>query len=281
MEKRFHCLPNAESAPFGTFAPTRAAQLILGTTDFDRPHRRWPLRRKIGKIWLRKSEHIFDIRYQGLRLRLQPASNVGDEGIVLNGIHGEEDEFAVVQERVADYENFIDVGANIGLYSLIAARQLPSDRPVVAFEPDRDTASRLRSHLQFNGESDRVRIVEAAVGEQDGVLALFRPPFNIGGTSAHRRFPHWIETHCTVVTLAGALSNLKIERIGMLKIDIEGFEDQALLPFLESASSSAWPRYILIEVCHRQFWKGDVVAALRERGYREVFRNTRNLHFAL
>jgi len=272
-------LPNAETAPFGHFAPDRAARLILGVSNFDVPHRRWPLRRKVGKFWLRRSSRIFDLHFHGLKLRLHPASNVGDEGIVLNGIHGEEDEFAIVRDRVSDYDNFIDIGANIGLYSLIAARALPAGRPVVAFEPDPQTVSRLETHLKFNQVSDRVTVVRAAVGEEAGELTLYRPPFNIGGTSAHKRFDHWIEVRYPVVHLARKLNELGVQRLGMLKIDIEGFEDRAIMPFMEESPEENWPRYILIEVCHRKFWKQDVIESLQSRGYREVFRNTRNIHF--
>lgn len=271
-------VPDAAEAPFGVYAPDGLARFILGKRNFDRPRRAWPLRRKIGKAWLHRTGRIFDIAFQGFRLRLHPASNAGDEGIVLNGIHGEEDEFARVAARVAEFENFIDIGANIGLYSLIAARALPAGRPVVAFEPDPQTARRLRSHLAFNGV-DRVTVVEAAVSPETGELSIYQPAHNIGCTSANKRFDDWVELKVPTLPLADALAAQGISRIGMLKIDIEGFEDQALLPYLDTMPAESWPRYILIEVCHHKYWKRDAVAELLSRGYREVFRNTRNRHF--
>ncbi len=271
-------LPSPEEAPFGTFSPDTVARLVLGKLDFNRPRRAWPLWRKLGRAWLHRSRRIFDVTYHGFRLRLHPATNAGDEGIVLNGIHGEEDEFARVAERVAAYENFIDIGANIGLYSLIAARFLPEGRPIIAFEPDPGTARRLRINLALNGVT-RVEIVQAAVSSERGEMTIYRAPHSIGLTSANKRFDDWIEEWVPTVPLAEALAERGITRIGMLKIDIEGFEDQALLPYFDTMPPEAWPRYILIEVCHHKYWKRDVVAELRAKGYREVFSNIRNLHF--
>ncbi|MEF3048156.1 FkbM family methyltransferase [Pseudotabrizicola sp. L79] len=273
--------PDISAAPFGAFAPDGWAYLVMATFSFDRPHRTWPLHRKLAKRWLRASEKAYDVCFRGLRLRLLPSSNAGDEGIVLNGIHGEEDEFDRVIERVAEYDNFIDIGANIGLYSMLAGRILPPDRPIIAFEPAPDTFERLKTHLAFNGMSDRVTVINAAVAEAPGELALFRPPHNQGGTSATKRFDHWQEIKVSKVTLADALNDLGIDHIGMLKIDIEGFEDSALLPYFDVMPPKAWPRYILTEVCHRRFWKRDLVAELRAFGYREVYSNQRNIHFAL
>jgi FkbM family methyltransferase len=271
-------LPDLEEAPFGTYSPDATARLVLGKRDFDRPRRAWPLWRKLGRAWLHRSRRIFDVTFQGFRLRLHPATNAGDEGIILNGIHGEEDEFARVVERVAAYENFIDIGANIGLYSLLAARNLPEGRPIIAFEPDPGTAQRLRTNLALNGVS-RVEIVQAAVSPERGEMSIYQAPHSIGLTSANKRFDDWTEQKVPTIPLAEALAERGIERIGMLKIDIEGFEDRALLPYLDKMPPEAWPRYILIEVCHNKYWQRDVVAELRGKGYREVFSNIRNLHF--
>lgn len=271
-------LPGLDEAPFGTFSPDTVARLVLGKRNFDRPRRTLPLWRKLGKSWLRRSNRVFDVTFQGLRLRLHPATNAGDEGIVLNGIHGEEDEFARVVERVGAYENFIDIGANIGLYSLLAARHLPEGRPIIAFEPDPGTAGRLRINLALNGVT-RVEVVEAAVSPERGEMSLYQAPNSIGLTSANKRFDDWVEERVPMVPLAEALAERGIQRIGMLKIDIEGFEDRALLPYLDTMPPDAWPRYILIEVCHQKYWRRDVVAELRAKGYRAVFDNVRNIHF--
>jgi FkbM family methyltransferase len=133
-------------------------------------------------------------------------------------------------------------------------------------------------HLALNA-ADRVVVIEAAVSPEKGEMSIWQPAHNIGCTSANKRFDDWVELKVPTLPLADALAGLGIGRIGMLKIDIEGFEDRALLPYLDTMPSESWPRYILIEVCHHKYWQRDTVAELRAHGYREVFRNARNMHF--
>jgi hypothetical protein len=58
--------------------------------------------------------------------------------------------------------------------------------------------------------------------------------------------------------------------VDSLKIDIEGYEDRALLPWLRSAPQAAWPRAIVIEHIHPEQWGEDCMAALAALGYRAV-----------
>ena len=62
----------------------------------------------------------------------------------------------------------LDVGASFGLYSLAAARAAAPSGRVHAFEPARRSAEALRRHLRWNGVSDSVEVVEAAVAERTG-----------------------------------------------------------------------------------------------------------------
>ena len=62
----------------------------------------------------------------------------------------------------------------------------------------------------------------------------------------------------------------------LLKIDIEGFEDQALTPFFENADAALWPRAILIEIAHQAIWQNDLISLLASNGYSEIFRTAEN-----
>ena len=56
----------------------------------------------------------------------------------------------------------------------------------------------------------------------------------------------------------------------MLKLDVEGYEDRALLPLLRSKARAEWPRVVMIEVDHRPDWKEDCLAEMMDLGYRET-----------
>ena len=73
---------------------------------------------------------------------------------------------AATQRRLAEYLKpgmvFYDLGANIGLFSLLAARIVGPHGKVFSFEPDFETAERLRSNVEKNSCSN-ITIVEAGV----------------------------------------------------------------------------------------------------------------------
>jgi FkbM family methyltransferase len=61
----------------------------------------------------------------------------------------------------------VDIGANIGLFTLYAARKVPTAR-IIAVEPFPDTSRRLRRHLEENRFADRVSVINCAVAEESG-----------------------------------------------------------------------------------------------------------------
>ena len=67
-----------------------------------------------------------------------------------------------------------------------------------------------------------------------------------------------------------------VARVDALKIDIEGFEDRALIPFFKEAPQSLWPRAVVIEHLSREEWKQDCVADMLARGYVETGKTRSN-----
>jgi len=72
--------------------------------------------------------------------------------------------------------------------------------------------------------------------------------------------------------LLDILAGCGITRVDAMKMDIEGFEDQAIIPMLRSAPRSLWPKRLLIEILMKGNWREDCVAALLAAGYREIWR---------
>ena len=75
-------------------------------------------------------------------------------------------------------DHFVDAGANIGYFTLLAARAVGAVRGVGeggrvdAFEPEPHNRRRLVEHLRINGLSDRVRVHEAALAEGAGEAVI-------------------------------------------------------------------------------------------------------------
>jgi FkbM family methyltransferase len=77
----------------------------------------------------------------------------------------------ILEERLRPGTVFYDLGANIGLFSLVAARLVGPAGRVVSFEPDPETAGRLRRNLERNGFQNST-VIEAGVWSSSGKQAF-------------------------------------------------------------------------------------------------------------
>ncbi|MGH6957801.1 MAG: FkbM family methyltransferase [Caulobacteraceae bacterium] len=129
-------------------------------------------------------------------------------------------------------EVVFDVGANGGIYSLAALAARP-DAAVHAFEPTPEIAARLHKVREING-LDGLTVHEAAVASWNGVAGLRRCDFNEGmnfTTSDARGTGDADLTEATpvrAVRLDHVCAEGGIERIDLLKLDIQGNEPDAL-----------------------------------------------------
>lgn len=83
-----------------------------------------------------------------------------------------EPELRWVVDRLHSGDTFVDIGANIGVYTLHAARKVGPSGSVIAVEPSRDAAEILRRNVTQNRFSEQVRIVQAAASHTAGRLYL-------------------------------------------------------------------------------------------------------------
>lgn len=128
---------------------------------------------------------------------------------------------------------FIDVGANVGWYTLLAAGMFASH--VYAFEPNPRMVQLLRKTISVNGYKDRVTVTPAACGSEAGTAVLDVNPDEAGGASLRPLFFEPSDKDCRVVrlddvVLARHLSDgprVKILPV-IIKIDVEGFEPQVI-----------------------------------------------------
>lgn len=144
----------------------------------------------------------------------------------------EPDETLFVQRYLRPGMCFVDVGANIGWFSLLAAKAVGPTGQVVAIEPRPDSASRLMMSAHENG-FDNIRMLQMAVAAQAGrsKVGAHLAGANTGGT--------WlITTEALAKTMAvehqlfdvqvGRLDDIELAACDLLKIDIEGAEYLAL-----------------------------------------------------
>lgn len=137
----------------------------------------------------------------------------------------EPDVTAFIASRLRPGDTFVDVGANIGYHTLVAARQLEGRGTVVAIESSPKIYQLLQRTLADNGAAAMVRSVNRAASDAVGEVAIYAGPTqNIGlsTTVAGRGLPS--EGAIPTAPLGELLEAQEMATARLVKIDVEGAE---------------------------------------------------------
>jgi FkbM family methyltransferase len=273
-----------DGAPWGTHNPSAYERAVLTLTRA-MPANWLGLRLAIlfrRLIMSRIGEGCRDTTLWGMRLRLYPRRNGCEKNALFTPQMFDTMERRVLAEAVHGSESFtfVDIGANVGLYSLYLA-SCGSVR-TLAVEPQPGILDRLRFHVAAN-PSAKVDLMPVALSDSDGEVTLVLNQSDSGGTHIDKEDGRQdagerIRVRCR--TLIGVLADAGIETIDALKIDVEGAEDVVLAPFLRDAPQSLLPRLLLIEDT-RGFWSVDLFALFSARGYTVQERSRQNVALRL
>ena len=121
-------------------------------------------------------------------------------------------------------DGFVDAGANVGVYSVLASTRVMPGGRVIAVEPEPSVAARLRENFRLNGLiTDDVH--EVALGAAPGTLR-----FELGRDCTGRIVPPEASggVEVPVRTLDAVIGDDDLDRLAFGKLDVEGFELQAL-----------------------------------------------------
>lgn len=169
-------------------------------------------------------------------------------------------------------DTVVDLGANIGLFSLRIARQA---QRVVAVESCPDNYKLAHRNITVNGMKERVKLIQAAASGKSGNNVRLHHSRNAGGNSLHEhlaaRWPSEGESLVRTISLADIFEEHHIEHCSLLKCDIEGSEyaviEQAplnILKRIERCLIEAHPQ------CGDRPWRGlhHLCGRLRAAGMR-------------
>ena len=136
----------------------------------------------------------------------------------------------VLEVFLSSAENFLDVGANIGFYSMFAVSLNPRIRSI-AFEPNPKVRKRLVDNLVINKFLTRVSVIPFGASSKAGMAEFFVPPKSGSGAGSLRDLhPEEGEPHKFQVRLHAIDEIFHTDsKIDVIKIDIEGSEYQAIL----------------------------------------------------
>lgn len=264
-----------EVPPFGAYSPTPSqASLIRWSRSFD-PGPFSKLAASIGKRLLFPSlRGPLDIETWGLKTRIDPRKNVTEKRLMFSPSRFELEERELLAQRLKEGDVFVDVGANVGAYSLWASQFIGQSGRIVAIEPQPTVLGRLRANLALNPHLS-AQVFACGAGPEQGLMYLSIGSSNEGGASLATISGGKDEIEVVVRPLLSIVQEAGLERIDALKIDIEGFEDRALIPFYTEAPIALRPRLLIVERSEKD-WTQDLMAVLREVGYRTLFATKRN-----
>jgi FkbM family methyltransferase len=264
---------DASPAPFGALAPNAAQAAIIVLTQ------RSGLKRGAFRPMMSRLVNLLragpvDVRYQGAAFRLHHQMSATERGALFNADYNRE-ELDFLRMHVPVGGTFVDLGANVGTYALVLARHVGAGGKVIAVEPH----PVIHARLAFNrnaSSADQVRLVAAAAGPTDGELLIETDGDNLGASHVLSGAPSESAVKVPSLRLMRIVDEAGIASVDALKIDIEGFEDRALIPFFEEAPASKWPRAVVIEHLSRNEWGQDCIVDMLSRGYREAGRTRSN-----
>lgn len=142
----------------------------------------------------------------------------------------EPDTFRVLAREMRAAEVFLDVGANTGLFCLMAAAARP-EAQVHAFEPSPRVFESLRANIRGNPCSRHVVLNRRAVAARSGATTLHVPSRTWGSASLARAGFEGLPGHLEeveAVTLDEYVRDAHLPRVDLIKIDVEGFEADVL-----------------------------------------------------
>lgn len=186
----------------------------------------------------------------GIKIRLHTTDIIG-QAIIENGAF-EPSEIAFVTNYLRPGMVFIDIGANIGLYTLFASKCVGANGTIYSFEPNERMFTELTYNVSLNSFSDICTLNNYAISDFSGVskLSKYEEGAEVFGSLGNQ---HWAEAKIIgyddveTVRLDDYLNALGIIHVDLIKMDIEGAELLALKGCKELLSKST-DLVIILEV---------------------------------
>lgn len=167
-------------------------------------------------------KHFTDIIYDNIYYYFDLTQWI-DQNLFYFGYY-EKDEVEFVRRYLDKSSVFFDVGANSGIYSLVASKICSK---VFSFEPDGINRRRLNKNILLN-RINNIKVFPYAVSDKSGISRMYIKKTNRGMNSLLKLEPDSRYTTVKKQTLDQIVENLKSKKISLIKMDIEGSEFNAI-----------------------------------------------------
>ena len=189
---------------------------------------------------------LAELRTSGIRIEILPRRLIGQH-IFLYGV------WEIIGTRLIELllrpgMRFIDVGANVGYYSLVAAHSVGPTGRVDSFEPHDTLRAMFERSVRVNG-FDNINVRPEAVTESSGSVEFYAyARDNEGVSSTIRHNDTQVQPRSvTAISLDDFLSRDGVPRVDVMKIDVEGAEREVFAGMRGLLASPSAPSAILFE----------------------------------
>lgn len=230
------------------------------------------------KIYLRKRREsiIFDV--YNFKMQLDPNECV-DSALLFYPQLYDRDELLLLKKYLKPTDCFLDIGSNIGIYSLVASRIVSNNGSVFAFEADPFNYLKMLTNIKLNN-IDNINAHNLGVSDKHETLSLgICKTGNRGGNSFLLSLDEGVDVEC--FSLNELVKANSIKKISGMKIDIEGYEYKVLKKYFEETENALYPGFIVTEF-HPSIVDtagGNVITLLKSNGYNLVWSHDINFFF--
>ena len=222
----------------------------------------WLVRFALRRAGRNSGPAVVTLAIRGMRFTLDwaAAEHVAIREIVARGEYWPTSDF-----RPAANDFVVDVGANAGVFSVVAATWIGPAGRLIAIEPNPAALERLRRNLRDNGFADRSTVIAAALADRTGSARL-RVAANTAIGTVHVGEGSIAGITVALETLDHLAAELALPPIDLLKVDVEGLE----IATLDGAASVLRTcRRVVLEVSRQSDVSG-VIERCRGAGFGDV-----------
>jgi len=131
----------------------------------------------------------------------------------------------ILKKELREGMYVLDIGANIGYYALMEAKNVKTHGHVWAIEPSPDNTWFLKKNIAING-LDNITVHKVAIGDEIGTIYLevCEEAPNLNRVSLHKTKGSTKKIPAEIVTLDEFVRRNDIEKVDFMRFDVEGFE---------------------------------------------------------
>ncbi|MBS3119539.1 FkbM family methyltransferase, partial [Candidatus Woesearchaeota archaeon] len=172
---------------------------------------------------------------EGFRIYLNPADQSISDRLIMNKKY-EQFETEIMKNHVKKGSIVLDIGANIGIHTLLLAKIVGTEGKVIAFEPDPDNYFYLKRNVRANNLSN-IHCVRKAISDTNGILYLYVNADNKGDHRTYDSADNRKKIKIEAVKLDDHLKDFG-GKINFVKMDIQGAEYKAVKGMIHILSNA-------------------------------------------